>query len=52
MNKPISILTPVYDRKRFLDLMIMNILCQDYPKEKIEWCICYKYIFLLKNKCK
>ena len=43
MSKPISILTPVYDRKRFLDLMIMNILCQDYPKEKIEWCILDSY---------
>jgi GR25 family glycosyltransferase involved in LPS biosynthesis len=33
----ISILTPTFNRKRFLSLMIHNIYHFDYPKEKIEW---------------
>lgn len=33
----ISILTPTFNRKRFLPLMIYNIYHLTYPKEKIEW---------------
>ena len=36
----ISILTPTFDRRKFLPLMIANILHQNYPKDKIEWVIC------------
>ena len=35
----VSILTPVYDRKRFLPLMIQNMICINYPKNKLEWII-------------
>jgi len=35
----VSILTPTYNRKKFLPLMLNNIENFDYPKEKIEWCI-------------
>ena len=35
----ISILTPVYDRKRFLPLMIQNMICINYPKNNLEWII-------------
>ena len=35
----VSILTPVYDRKRFLSLMIANLQNFLYPKEKLEWVI-------------
>lgn len=34
-----SILTPVYDRKRFLPLMISNMQHIVYPKNKLEWVI-------------
>lgn len=33
----ISILTPTFNRKRFLPLMLYNIYHFTYPKEKIEW---------------
>lgn len=33
----ISILTPTFNRRRFLPLMISNIHRFDYPKELIEW---------------
>ena len=35
----ISILTPLYNRNKFLPLMLMNIKTFDYPKEKLEWFI-------------
>ena len=35
----ISILTPTFDRKQFLQLMITNVCGQDYPKDKLEWTI-------------
>ncbi len=35
----VSILTPTYDRKRFLPLMIENLKNFAYPKEKLEWVI-------------
>ena len=42
MNKlpKVSILTPLtYDRIKFKNLMMMNILNQDYPHELIEWVV-------------
>ena len=35
----ISIVTLLYNRRRFFDLACHNILQSDYPKEKIEWVI-------------
>tara|TARA_R110000850_G_scaffold67329_1_gene150044 strand:- start:915 stop:1859 length:945 start_codon:yes stop_codon:yes gene_type:complete len=35
----ISILTPLYNRNKFLPLMLENIKTFDYPKEKLEWFI-------------
>lgn len=34
---PISVVTLLYNRKRFLDLACHNIMLSDYPKNKIEW---------------
>ena len=39
----ISILTPTFNRRKFLPLMIANIYHQEYPKNKIEWLICDSY---------
>ena len=41
----ISILTPTYDRKKFLPLMICNIENFDYPKELITWEILDSFSF-------
>ena len=35
----ISILTPLYNRNKFLPLMLANIRTFDYPKDKLEWFI-------------
>ena len=35
----ISILTPLYNRNKFLPMMIANIVNFEYPKEKLEWYI-------------
>jgi len=35
----ISVLTPCYNRPMFLASMIENINCQNYPKDKLEWCL-------------
>ena len=35
----ISILTPTYNRQRFIPLMMANIQSFEYPKEKLEWVI-------------
>lgn len=35
----LSILTPTYNRRKFLPLMVHNVSGFDYPKEKLEWCI-------------
>ena len=35
----ISILTPCYNRTRWLRLMLFNLQQQDYPKDKLEWCV-------------
>jgi glycosyltransferase involved in cell wall biosynthesis len=39
----VSILTPVYDRKKFLPLMIENLKNFDYPKDKLEWVVLDSY---------
>jgi len=36
----VSILTPVYDRRKFLPLMLLNVKLFQYPKKKLEWVIC------------
>jgi len=36
---PISIVTLLYNRRRFFDLACHNIMMSDYPKDKIEWII-------------
>lgn len=36
---PISIVTPIYNRRKFVELAIHNLLLTDYPKEKIEWVV-------------
>ena len=35
----ISICTPCFNRTKWLRLMIFNLQQQDYPKDKLEWCI-------------
>ena len=35
----VSILTPTFNRKQCLPLMIRNIMDFDYPKDKLEWII-------------
>jgi len=35
----VSILTPLYNRNKWLPMMIMNIKTFDYPKENLEWFI-------------
>ena len=34
---PISVVTLLYNRKRFFDLACHNVMVSDYPKNKIEW---------------
>ena len=36
----LSILTPVYDRSQFLEIMICNLRFFNYPKNKLEWVVC------------
>ena len=36
---PISIVTLIYNRRKFFDLGCHNIMASDYPKSKIEWII-------------
>ena len=35
----ISVITLIYNRRRFIDLARHNLLLTDYPKEKIQWVI-------------
>jgi len=35
----ISIVTPCYNRTKWLPLMLFNLKQQDYPKDKLEWVI-------------
>jgi hypothetical protein len=36
---PISVVTLIYNRRKFLDLAAHNLMITDYPKDKIEWVI-------------
>ena len=36
---PISIITLLYNRRKFVDLALHNLLITDYPKDKIEWVV-------------
>lgn len=36
---PISVITLIYNRRKFFDLACHNIMLSDYPKDKIEWVI-------------
>ena len=36
---PISIVTPTYNRRAFLEIAFHNLLATDYPKDKIEWVV-------------
>ena len=36
---PISVVTLVYNRKKFFELACHNMLMTDYPKDKIEWIV-------------
>jgi glycosyltransferase involved in cell wall biosynthesis len=36
---PVSIITPTYNRRKFLPWLIECIKAQDYPKERMEWLI-------------
>jgi len=43
-DEPITILTPTFDRKKFLSLMICNVEEQEnYDKRSITWLICDSY---------
>ena len=33
----VSILTPTYNRKQFIELCIFNLQNQTYPLDKLEW---------------
>lgn len=35
----ISVITLLYNRRKFVDLAIHNLLVTDYPKDKIEWVV-------------
>jgi hypothetical protein len=35
----ISVITLLYNRRKFVDLAIHNLLITDYPKDKIEWLV-------------
>jgi len=35
----VSILTPTYNRRKFLPLILHNLLHFNYPREKLEWCV-------------
>ena len=36
---PISVITLLYNRRKFFDLACHSMMIQDYPKDKIEWII-------------
>ena len=36
---PISVVTLIYNRKKFFDLACHSMMVSDYPKDKIEWVI-------------
>tara|TARA_Y100000817_G_scaffold217565_1_gene171367 strand:+ start:627 stop:893 length:267 start_codon:yes stop_codon:yes gene_type:complete len=35
----VSVLTPTYNRKQFIELCIYNLRNQTYPLEKLEWLV-------------
>jgi glycosyltransferase involved in cell wall biosynthesis len=39
MQPPVSILTPTYNRRRFLPWLIECIRAQNYPRERMEWVV-------------
>lgn len=39
MMPPVSILTPTYNRRKFLPWLITHIRAQVYPRERMEWVI-------------
>ncbi len=36
---PITVLTLTYNRRKFIDLPMFNLLTTDYPRSKIEWLV-------------
>ena len=36
---PISIITPTYNREKFIEIAFHNLLATDYPHNKIEWVV-------------
>jgi hypothetical protein len=36
---PITVITLTYNRRNFIDLACLNILLNDYPRDKIEWLV-------------
>ena len=36
---PISIITPTYNREKFIEIAFHNLLSTDYPRDKIEWIV-------------
>jgi len=36
---PISVITLLHNRRKFVDLALHNLLITDYPKDKIEWVV-------------
>lgn len=36
---PISIITPTYNREKFIDIAFHNLLSTDYPLNRIEWVV-------------
>ena len=36
---PISIVTPTYNREKFIEIAFHNLLATDYPHDKIEWIV-------------
>ena len=36
---PISIITPTYNRDKFIEIAFHNLLATDYPRDKIEWIV-------------
>jgi len=36
---PISVITLLHNRRRFVDLCLHNLMITDYPKDKIEWVV-------------
>jgi hypothetical protein len=36
---PITVITLLYNRRKFFDLACHNIMLSDYPKDKIEWIV-------------